>query len=83
MSVLHAATLADKVQRKYGYTTRRYQVRATESICAGNDTAVIAPCGYGKSLLLDTPLLVHEQNKQAMVVIVSPLKALQVEQAQK
>jgi superfamily II DNA helicase RecQ len=44
---------------------------------------VIAPTGAGKSLLFYGPGLAMEGYPNGMVIIVTPLKALQVEQAKK
>lgn len=76
-----SAKLVEKVQALYGYRPRPFQLAATESICAGKDTVVIAPTGSGKSLLFRAVQLGTPERKNGMVIVVTPLKALQVEQA--
>ena len=81
--VFNSERLVDEAVKKYGYAPRAFQIAATESILNGKDTVVIAPTGSGKSFLFEAPLLLAEADQQKMVVVISPLKALQVEQADK
>lgn len=58
-----------------------FQVAAAESLLSQRDTVVIAPTGSGKSLTFRLPFLACASPEKAMIVIVTPLKAVQVDQA--
>ncbi|KAJ9119782.1 hypothetical protein QFC24_005493 [Naganishia onofrii] len=67
----------------YGYPPKDFQIAAARSLYEGKDTVVLAPTGSGKSLIIALSHLPASVNKHAMVVVISPLKALQKEQASK
>ena len=70
-------------QTATGHTPLPFQVAATRVLHSRKDVILIAPTGAGKSLLFQLPLMVPGVSEQAMVVVITPLKALQVEQAAK
>ena len=82
-TVLESSRLSEDVKQRFGYRPRPFQLAATKAICEQRDTIVIAPTGAGKSLLFHTPLMEKGEATRAMVVVVTPLRALQVEQAKK
>lgn len=77
----------DQIQKacfeRYGYRAKPFQIAAARSLHQGKDTVVIAPTGSGKSLVMTLPFLSKYTYRQAMVVVITPLKALQKEQAAK
>jgi ATP-dependent helicase YprA (DUF1998 family) len=65
----------------HGYEPYQFQIDAAKSLYSGNDTVVIAPTGSGKSTLFRLPFYGSHLRRNAMVIIITPLKALQKEQA--
>ena len=61
-----------------GNEPREFQLDVAEALTLGLDSTVIAGTGSGKTLPWAIPLLLDE-NKDKMVLVISPLKALQVE----
>jgi len=61
-----------------GNEPRGFQLDVAEALTLGLDSTVIAGTGSGKTLPWAIPLLLDE-NKDKMVLVISPLKALQVE----
>ena len=57
-----------------------YQLDAAVAVATGRDTVLIAPTGAGKTLVLAMPLLYH---KTKVSIIISPLQALETDQALK
>lgn len=68
MELLHI----DKLKKK--------QVKPINTILDGNDTMVIAPTSYGKSLIYQIPAVIQEN---AMTIVLEPLLALIHDQVQK
>lgn len=59
------------------YDPRPFQLNAAISIIRRRDTALIAPTGSGKTIVLAMPLLVFSGRTS---LVISPLQALQQEQ---
>lgn len=59
---------------------RRNQVKPINSVLDGNDTLVIAPTSYGKSLLYQIPAVI---NSGKLTVVIEPLLALIHDQIEK
>ena len=57
---------------------RKFQLDVAEAMTLGLDSTVIAGTGSGKTLPWAIPLLLDE-NKDKVVLVISPLKALQTE----
>jgi ABC-type iron transport system FetAB ATPase subunit len=57
-----------------------FQLAATQSILAGNDTVVIAPVGAGKSYISRLLLNGPSAPSDAMVIVVTPSENFHVEQ---
>lgn len=84
MSTVRAARTAQlqaNCEAILGNPPTEFQVQATLSILDGKDTVVAASTGAGKSRLFRMPFLVSETRPDAMIIVVTPLKALQNEQA--
>ena len=56
-----------------------WQIDVTEALMLGVDCVVIAGTGSGKTMPFGMPLLLDE-NKDKMVVVISPLNELEAEQ---
>jgi superfamily II DNA helicase RecQ len=83
VSEFDASALSDIIYGELGYRPRPFQVEAARAVCAGQDTVVIAYTGAGKSLIFKAIGLASPHRPNGMVIIITPLKALQVEQAEK
>ena len=59
---------------------RKHQLKPINSILNGNDTMVIAPTSFGKSLIYQIPAII---NKNALTVVIEPLLALMHDQVNK
>jgi ATP-dependent helicase YprA (DUF1998 family) len=64
-------------RERFGKDPYDWQLDVTEAILLGLDSVVIAGTGAGKTMPFMMPLLL---NKSKKVIIVSPLKILQVDQ---
>ncbi|KAJ9103833.1 hypothetical protein QFC21_002295 [Naganishia friedmannii] len=77
----------DAISRKcedlFGYPPKRFQLEAAKALHAGRDVVVVSPTGSEKSLIERLPFLYSDIAKSSMLIIVSPLKALQKEQVTK
>ena len=58
---------------------REWQLDAAEALILGLDTFIVAGTGSGKTIPYMLPLLLPE-NRRKMIVVISPLKALQRDQ---
>jgi ATP-dependent helicase YprA (DUF1998 family) len=79
--VVHAQELAEETRRLFKHTPREWQLEAALNILTGNDVAVVAGTGMGKSLvfaILATAICLAKF--RGMVIVISPLKALQFDQ---
>ena len=65
-------------RERFGTDPFEWQVDVTEAIILGLDSVVIAGTGAGKTMPFMMPLLLDKTKK---VIIVSPLKVLQADQA--
>jgi ATP-dependent DNA helicase RecQ len=70
-------------QDRLGYEARPFQVEAAKEIHDGNDLFLIAPTGYGKSGVFTSIFCPQSVSSSSMIVIITPLKALQKQQAEK
>lgn len=66
-----------------GYRPKMFQMEAAKALCTGRDTIVISPTGSGKSLVIRLPFLSPNTSSEAMMIVVTPLKALQKEQVER
>ncbi|ORY96100.1 P-loop containing nucleoside triphosphate hydrolase protein [Lobosporangium transversale] len=67
-------------ERKFGLTPKEDQIKVIQCIDQGTDCVLIAPCGWGKTLVYFLPpVLWLEQT----ILIISPLKATMWEQSAK
>jgi superfamily II DNA helicase RecQ len=64
-----------------GKDARDSQIAAARSLYEGKHTYLIAPTAAGKSLLIHFPLLYPSIKIHAMIIIITPLKAFQKQQA--
>lgn len=71
--------LAAKIEQKYGWKPKEFQMRAIEAQLLQKDVVVHAGTGSGKTAIAAGPH-VHESNKGRVTIMVSPLLALQNEQ---
>ncbi|KAJ3483954.1 hypothetical protein NLJ89_g12020 [Agrocybe chaxingu] len=72
------ATLIRIFRERFGADPRDWQLDVAEAILLGLDSVVIAGTGAGKTIPFMLPLLLDEKKK---VVVISPLKVLQEDQA--
>lgn len=63
-----------------GFEPHDFQIQAAKSLHQRKDTCLIAPTGKGKSLAILLPFFAKNVSKNAMVIVVTPLKALQKDQ---
>lgn len=68
--------ISTKFEKCEGKTAYSWQLDVSEAIVLGLDSIVIAGTGAGKTMPFMMPLLADETNKK-MVIIVSPLTALE------
>ena len=61
-----------------GNEPRKFQLDIAEALILGLDVTAIAGTGSGKTLPWAMPLLLDE-NKDKMILVISPLKALQAD----
>jgi ATP-dependent helicase YprA (DUF1998 family) len=73
----------ERCRDQLGFPPKPFQTAATKAIHEGKDTVLIAPAGAGKSYLFRSLSLAPGVSKKAMTLIISPLMALQKEQAEK
>ncbi|KAG0211848.1 ATP-dependent DNA helicase sgs1 [Mortierella sp. GBA30] len=64
----------------FGYPPKDKQLEVVERISQGQDTILIAGCGWGKTLVYFLPLVLWSDR---VIVVISPLRALIQEQKQK
>lgn len=74
--------ISQACRKTFGYSPKPFQLAATYEFLQGKDTIVIAPTGAGKSLLFRLPFF-STHNRKTMLLIVTPLKALEVEQVER
>lgn len=73
--------LAEAAQDIFGYTPRRWQLRAAIAILEGRDTMVVAGTGSGKSLVFAlVAIAAGLVRSRGLVVVICPLKVLQLDQ---
>jgi superfamily II DNA helicase RecQ len=73
--------LVDLTEKVFGYKPRDWQLKVVLKILEGNDGMVIAGTGAGKSLIFGMLALAAElAGTGGTVIVVSPLKALQLDQ---
>lgn len=78
---LATSELVNATERIFGYKPRQWQTEATIKILEGHDTFVLAPTGAGKSLVFAMLAVAAElTGSQGLVVVICPLKALQLDQ---
>lgn len=70
----------DECQKVFGFSPKAEQLKAIEAVHDGKDCVLIAPTGWGKTLIFTLPLLLWPD---AVVLIITPLKALGEEQSRK
>ena len=71
------ATLADIFRERFGNNFYDWQLDVTEAIILGLASIVIAGTGSGKTMPFMMPLLMDPMKK---IIIISPLKVLQLDQ---
>ena len=75
------ATLKDETKRRFGYEPHEWQLQAALKVLEGNDGAVVAGTGKGKTMVFALLGLAVELSKnKGCYIIVSPLKALEGDQ---
>jgi len=70
--------LGDTFRERFGSAPHDWQVDVSEALILGLDTVVVAGTGSGKTMPFMMPLLLDPKKK---VLIISPLKLLQADQA--
>ena len=73
-------SVKEAMERLHIDKLRRNQIRPINSVLSGNDTMVIAPTSYGKSLLYQIPAIT---NSHKLTVVIEPLLALVHDQVEK
>ncbi|KAJ7429718.1 P-loop containing nucleoside triphosphate hydrolase protein, partial [Mycena latifolia] len=71
-------SVSDRAQYRLGKTPHEFQTRFFSNVMQGRDVVLDIGTGSGKSLCFDLPVLLNEKD---IVLIVSPLTALMLEQA--
>jgi ATP-dependent helicase YprA (DUF1998 family) len=71
------ASISEKARIHLGRTPHEFQTRFFSNVMQGKDVILDIGTGSGKSLCFDLPVLV---NKKEIVLVVSPLTALMLEQ---
>jgi len=61
---------------KSGHHLKTEQLKVIESLVKGKNVLGILPTGYGKSVCFHVPALLMGEGEEALVVVVSPLRAL-------
>lgn len=79
MTIKEHTLLLDALDQLGIQQLRPQQEAPLEAICQGEDVLVVLPTGGGKSLLYQVPAIVR---KGQLTLVVSPLKALQVDQVE-
>ena len=75
------ATLKEETKQRFGYEPHEWQLQAALKVLEGNDGAVIAGTGKGKTMVFALLGLAIELSKtEGYYIIVSPLKALEGDQ---
>ena len=69
--------ISELLAETFGNLPYDWQLDVAEAICMGLDAVVIAGTGAGKTLPFVMPVMLH---KEKMVIIISPLIALQEDQ---
>ncbi|KAJ7766217.1 hypothetical protein B0H16DRAFT_1218300, partial [Mycena metata] len=69
--------ISDRARIRLGRTPHEFQTRFFSNVMQGKDVILDVGTGSGKSLCFDLPVLM---NKQDIVLVVSPLTALMLEQ---
>jgi superfamily II DNA helicase RecQ len=70
---------ADICRTRFGVTSKEEQLQVAGLIGHGKDVVLIAGCGWGKSLVYYLPLAFWDRG---VIVIISPLRAIMIEQHQ-
>ena len=74
--------LKEEVKQRFGYEPHKWQLQAALKVLEGNDGVVIAGTGKGKTMVFALlGLAVQLSRTKGYYVIVSPLKALEGDQA--
>jgi ATP-dependent helicase YprA (DUF1998 family) len=64
-----------------GFTPYKDQVLALQHLYNGNDHILVAPCGWGKTIVITGLACILSKPEQTITLIISPLKAIQLNQA--
>lgn len=74
--------LRDLCEKNCGYKAKDWQIDISEALTLKLDTVLIAGTGSGKTTPFVLPLMLERQSgQQLMLLLISPLKALQKDQA--
>jgi ATP-dependent helicase YprA (DUF1998 family) len=79
-----SATFREKITRecekRCGYTPKEWQLQAAEAMHLNVDTVLIAGTGSGKTTPFLLPLMYGEEEEKPMMLLISPLIALEEDQ---
>jgi superfamily II DNA helicase RecQ len=70
----------EKCQKVFGFSPKTEQLQVIEAVHDGKDCVLIAPTGWGKTLVFTLPLVLWPD---AVILVITPLKALGEEQTKK
>ncbi|KAI0639716.1 P-loop containing nucleoside triphosphate hydrolase protein [Trametes polyzona] len=73
-------SMSEECAKRMGFTPRTEQLDLAECMLLGLDAVCIAGTGWGKTLPFVLPLLVP-QSKRKIILVISPLNALEFDQA--